>query len=357
MFTEVNYMEGKRIRYHRLRKGLTTEQLASMVGCTKAAISLYESDERKPNNEICMKIAKALEVPWVELLSNTNKSLVFNHISFRKKQKASKNDIELLKSDIEKRCESRISIMNILGGLDEKKYFVPKRLSFDDDIEKNAQIIRSSLGFPTSGPLFFITSVLELAGIIVLSFDCAEEIDGINGTVNNIPYIFFNSKIRTIERQRFTLIHEVCHLFFDETKTEKNEKEIEKYINQVAGTVLVPTDDIYSLFGRINRSLNTYIRNEVSKEYRVAPSCLITRLYEAGVITEMYYKKYFMFLNKNGGKKNEKSFLNKDWDSEDPTIFNQQVYLALSQELITASKAAEYLNIPLFDVMQNMKVE
>ena len=350
-------MNGKKIKYHRLRKGLTTEQLASIVGCTKAAISLYESEERKPNNEVCMKIAKALDVPWVELLSNSNESLVFNHISFRKKQKASKSDIELLKSDIERSCESRISIMGILGGLQEKEHFTPKKLSFDDDIEKNAKIIRLELGFPNSGPIYSITSVLEHAGIIVLSFECSEEIDGINGTVNNIPYIFFNSKIRTIERQRFTLIHEVCHLFFDETNTNKDEKEIEKYINQVAGNVLVPTDDIYRLFGRINRSLNTFIRNEVSREYKVAPSCLITRLYEANVITEMYYKKYFMFLNKNGGKKNERSFLNKEWDSESPTIFKQQVYLALSQELITASKAAEYLSIPLYDVMQNMKVE
>ena len=90
MFTEEKYMNGKKIKYHRLRKGLTTEQLASIVGCTKAAISLYESDERKPNNEVCMKIAKALDVPWIELLSNSNESLAFNHISFRKKQKASK---------------------------------------------------------------------------------------------------------------------------------------------------------------------------------------------------------------------------------------------------------------------------
>ena len=349
-------MLGKMIRYHRLKRGLTTEELANKVGCTKAAISLYESNDRQPSNETCIKIAQILDIPWVELLSSNEEKFVFNHISFRKRQKASKNDIEILKAEIEKRCISQVSLINILGGLSEEKAFKHKKLSFDSDIENNAKIIRSELGFPISGPLYSITSVLEHIGVIVLSFECSEEIDGINGTVNNIPYIFFNTKNRTIERQRFTLVHEVCHLFFDENKFNKDEKEFEKFINQIAGNVLVPSNDIYRIFGRTNRSLTVYLRNQVSKEYKVAPSCLITRLFEAGIITESYYKTYFQILNKNGGKRNEQSFLLNDRDLEKPTMFNQQVYLALSQELITASKAAEYLNVPIFDVYENMKV-
>ena len=40
-----------------------------------------------------------------------------------------------------------------------------------------------------------------------------------------------------------------------------------------------------------------------------------------------------------------------------PTIFTQQVYLALSEELISMSKAAEFLNVPLYEVIQNMRAE
>lgn len=90
MFTEVRIMVGKKIKYYRLRKGLTSEQLAKEVGCTKAAISLYESEEREPSKEICKTIATVLGVPWVELISRSNNKLVFDHISLRKKQKASK---------------------------------------------------------------------------------------------------------------------------------------------------------------------------------------------------------------------------------------------------------------------------
>lgn len=349
-------MIGKKIKYYRLKKGLTTEQLAKAIGCTKAAISLYENEEREPNAEICQNIANALDVPWIELFSRGEEKLVFNHVSFRKKQKASKKDIEILQMDIEEKCSERISLMNIVG-LINFKTFNPAKLSFAKSVKENAATIREVLGLPLNGPIYSVTNVVERAGIIVLSFECADEIDGINGLVNNIPYIFFNSKNRTIERQRFTIIHEVCHLFFNESEEGKTEKDIEKYINQVAGCVLIPDDDIYSIFGRINRNITIYLRNDVAKEYKIAPSCLLKRLFEAKVITERYYKGYFMLLNKNEGRKNEKTLLDPEKDSEQPTIFTQQVYLALSKELITISRAAEFLHIPLYNVMQKMRVE
>ena len=81
-------MVGKKIKYYRLKKGLTTEQLAKDAGCTEADISLYENEAREPSNETCKIIAAALGVPWVELISRSNNKLVFDHIniSFRKKQ-------------------------------------------------------------------------------------------------------------------------------------------------------------------------------------------------------------------------------------------------------------------------------
>lgn len=353
MFTEVKNMIGKKIKYYRLKKGLTTEELARAIGCTKASISLYESEEREPNPEICKNIANALGVSWIQLLSRDNKGLEFDHNNFRKIQKASKSDIEVLKTEIENKCSDRVSLLEILGLTVEKK-FKPKKLSFGENVEINAKKIRSALGLAISGPIYSVSNVLEHSGIIVLSFKCAEEIDGINGSVNGIPYIFFNSD-RTIERQRFTLIHEVCHLFFDDQ--DENEKEVEKYINRLAGNVLVPTEDIYRIFGKTNRSITFYLRDEFAKEYKVARSCLVNRLFETGVVTEMYMKRYFMNLNKHGGKKNEESLLDTKRDSEQPTIFNQQVYLALSEDLISVSRAAEFLHTPIYDVMERMRVE
>lgn len=348
-------MVGKKVKYYRLKKGMTSEELAKKVGCTKAAISLYESGDREPNSEVLKKIADILDVSWIKLLSNEDNKLNFEHVSFRKKQKASKRDIDLLTADIEKACADRISVMDMLGLIDS--HFEIKHLSINDDPSINASKIRKLLNLPLNGPIYSLTNVLEDIGIIVLSFECVEEIDGINGRVNGIPYIFFNSRIKTIERKRFTIAHEVCHIFFDESSINCSEKDFEKYINQVAGNVLIPNDDIYLIFGRTNRNLTVYLRNEVAKKYKIAPSCLINRLLECGVITEIYHKKFFIYLNKQYGRKSEPSLLDERLDSEEPTLFEYQVYSALNKELISMSKAAEYLKVPLYDVMQNMRTE
>lgn len=346
-----NIMLGKKIRYYRLKNGLTSDELANMIGCTKASISLYESDSRTPDGETSKKIADALGITLAKLFNKDDQNLLFDHKSFRKKQTVSKKEIELLKSEIEQECSKRISLLNILGDLPTKP-FKPKQLSMDSGVYENAKIIRKEINIPQFGPFYEITNSLENIGIIVISFACDENIDGLNGTVNNIPYIFFNSNIKTIERQRSTVVHELCHLFFNDLE---DTKENEKYITELAANVLLPSEDIFKEFGKTNRNITIYLRDTMAKRYKIAPSLLIMRLFESGVITESYQKNFFIYLNKNGGRKAEKSFLSEIFDSEKPTLFIRQVYRALSDELITASKAAEFLSVPLIDVMNNMR--
>ena len=344
-------MFGKRIRYYRLKKGLTSEELANEIGCTKGAISLYENDERTPNTEILQKLADIFGIPLIQLMGRDD-DLKFKHYGFRKKQSTSKKDIELLIGDIEQKCADRIFVIDTLG-LIGKDAFKAKRLSKDNGYDYNALAIRRALNLSSIGPIYSITRTLEDIGIIVLSFDCPEEIDGLNGVVNDIPYIFFNSKDRTIERQRFTLVHELCHLFFAH---DEEDKELERYINHLAGTVLISDIDLYREFGMLNHHITAYLRDSVAKKYKIAPSCLVVRLFEAGIITETYYRNYFKMLNSTVGKKKEPSFLDDIHDSELPSIFEHQVYLALSDDLITASRAAELLAVPLYEVMQNARM-
>lgn len=340
-------MYGRKIKYYRIKNGLTIDELAKQLSITKAAVSQYENDKRDPDFDALKKISHIFGISMIKLMPNNDSNFVFNHYSFRKKMSASQNEIELLKEDIETQCKNQIETMDLLGILPEKP-FKAKKLCAENDINENVKEIRNCLKVNDFGPIYSITNVLEKLGIIVITFDCADSIEGLNGVVNKIPYIFFNSS-RTIERQRFTLIHEFCHLFFNHL--DGFDTDFEKYINKLAGHVLIPDEDLFYEFGRTNRNLNVYLRNSVAKEYKIAPSCLISRLYESGIITKSYYHNFFKFLNAGVGKKNEKTLLNGCFDSELPTSFSQQVYRALDQELISKSRAAELLNISLNDLM------
>ena len=350
MLTEDKKMYGKKIRYYRLKQGKTIEDIAEAVGCTKAAISQYENDKRDPDFETSNKIASFLGVSWLDFITDSHNTLIYKHRGFRKKQSVNNHDIELLKIEIEELLADRYLIQDILGDADDK-HFRRRALSLNAAPSYNAMLVRRHIGVNSSGPLYSITRTLEDLGVFVISFPCESDIDGLNGWVNDIPYIYFNSK-RTIESQRFTIVHELCHLLFIPLM---DSKEREKLVNSVAGRVLISDEDIYREFGRTNHNISPFLRDSVAKKYKIAPSCLVTRLFESGVVTEQYYRSFFKKLNATVGRKNEPSLLNEKDDSETPVKYVNQVYLALSNEMITMSKAASMLKVPLYDVVRNVK--
>ena len=55
-------LKGKRLREARKAHNLSAEQLGSMIGVTKAAVSLYENEKRNPKIETLIEIMYALGV-------------------------------------------------------------------------------------------------------------------------------------------------------------------------------------------------------------------------------------------------------------------------------------------------------
>jgi transcriptional regulator with XRE-family HTH domain len=56
-----------RIKQARQKKNLTQEQLAAKLGCTKATVSRYETEDREPDLEMITRIAAALQVSVASL--------------------------------------------------------------------------------------------------------------------------------------------------------------------------------------------------------------------------------------------------------------------------------------------------
>lgn len=62
---------GSNIKKFRLKQKLKQSELAEKAGISRVAIGNYERDERTPNAEILLKIAKALDVTLSELMDLT----------------------------------------------------------------------------------------------------------------------------------------------------------------------------------------------------------------------------------------------------------------------------------------------
>ena len=327
---------------------MTIADLATKLGCTSAAISQYENDRRQPDMDVLNHLSAIFNVTPLDFLPGPIE-LSFDHCGFRTSKRTSDTEKEAFLMEIEDICSRQIEVLDILDLL-PKQPFKAINLDFNLDINEAAKIIRSQLGVTEHGPILSVVEALEKLGILLLSFDAGDSIEGCNGYVNDITYIFFN-KERTIERQRFTMIHEFVHLFFNHLDNV-DEKELENKVDKLTGMILIPDKDVFDEFGQTNRHITRYLMESVAREYIVAPSCLVRRLRDLGVVTDLYYRNFHKFLSARvGSRKNEESLF-KGKHAE-PIQFEQMVYRALGVNLITASKASELLKVPLYDVMNN----
>lgn len=72
---------GERIKKARESAGLSQQELGTQIGASTAAISLYESGERKPGLEFLINTAKALGVTLKELIEGYDKPPII--VSYR----------------------------------------------------------------------------------------------------------------------------------------------------------------------------------------------------------------------------------------------------------------------------------
>ena len=65
---------GRRIHHWRVRRGLTQERLAELVGLRQGSISNYERGRRELLISIALRICEALDIPLGELLPSQSDS-------------------------------------------------------------------------------------------------------------------------------------------------------------------------------------------------------------------------------------------------------------------------------------------
>ena len=158
-----------------------------------------------------------------------------------------------------------------------------------------------------------------------------------------------NSNILPTERKRFTALHEFGHLIM---KFDKNidDKAKEKLCHAFASEFLIPSKTFRDILGNIsNSALNMVAFAEIQRNFGISIDALIKKAKDEGMITGNRYKNYHIRKNSNPSFKQyvEKSRIEK----EQPSRFISIVYDAYSKSLISVSKAAILLNIPVNDVL------
>lgn len=347
-------MNLEKIKYYRLLKGYSQQQLADLCGLTKMSISHYEQGKREPENiEILKKICEVLGITFSTLIKEQYTTLDITYGDFRKNTKLLKKDEMYIKYQIKDYLTKFYNILDILGEDNIESSPLCSMLELSNDEENNALKLRNYLYFPLKGPIGNLINHLEDRGIIVVLVDIDNDnFSGINGMIKDRPYIAVNKNM-TMTRIRFTLAHELVHLMFAWPENLK-QSEIEKICNEIAGAFLFPKECAIKEIG-IRRYAVSISKDmiDVCEEYQISFSALIKRAEICGIITKTIYKEICIKINKLGLNKKELFIPIK----EEAKIFRQLVLRAASEEEISISKASELLDISYLDVLNMINME
>ena len=352
-------MFGERLKLARKKAGYSLRALSDALGnkVSAQAIGKYERNEMMPASDILTSLARELNVSLDYFLSNQVQELA--GVEFRKKSGTSVKDRSRVEATVIERIERYLSIEEILDleSAEWKKPFEARKLESFDDAEKLAIDLRRKWKLGTD-PIPNMTELLEEKGIKVLIIELPPRVSGLTCLVKRksphvpVPVIVVNSEMN-LERRRFTLAHELGHRLID----EKSKIDHEKASDVFAGSFLVHAEHLKKEIGAHRKVISYPEIIQLKRLYRVSGAAMIMRLKQAGIISDAAVSYAFQTFASSWRKEEPQPLeeVGKGAKYECPKRFQRLCFWALSERLISPSKASEFLQIPFHHVEEQLK--
>lgn len=299
---------GDKLRLARLLKGITQQQLGSLVSTTRQYIHQLESGSRQPAEDVLLALCEALSVTPPFFASQLATDVKPEQCHFRKRKTTPvglANRVLAYSTIFEQLVlyiQNYIDLPAInfpLVDHDATKYS-------NSEIEQAAESCRRLWGLGTNNPISNVTRALENNGIIITQFSgVSEKVDALS--VNRkYPIIVRNDAKESVCRMRFDLAHECGHFILHdgiETGKPQTESEADKF----ASAFLFPRAAFYKEFPDFRgRRLNWKLIYDLKIRWKLSVRAIIYRANYFGLITAQQYRSANVWLNKTGQSKKER---------------------------------------------------
>lgn len=346
-------MIGERIKQARKAAGLSLRMLAERAGVTAMAISKYETGKSTPSSGVLLSVANALGVRTEYFFRPVKVEL--QEVDYRKHSRLPVKALEQIKGDAIEQIERFLELEQLLPNGPVQSFKLPDNLppvvSAPDEIEDVAMYLRKAWDLGID-PIPVLTDMLEERGIKVLqSLAIPGDFDGIAAKVVGIPIIVVSSNAPG-DRQRFTMAHELGHLVLNGRLATGIDDESAS--NRFAGAFLAPASEVRKELGEQRAWLEPQELAALKKAYGLSMGAWMRRANDLGIMSAARYLEMVKYFRARGWHKKEPG---EQYPAERPQLFEQLVYRALGQNLISESKAAELLRLPLseFQNKRNMQ--
>lgn len=347
-----------RIALIRAQVGLTQEELGKAIGVTRQTVAAWESDEKRlPSVAQLNLVAKALRVPLTLLLKDEPETA--STLLFRADDPACLTSA--LRAILVKRASDYAAVEKIV----HTRGVIPESRPLDDCedeafVEQVAGQVRNWLGMGDLTPLGDVLALLEDRGLKVICHPLPDKLAGFSAYTDRWGAVIVINEAEPTERKFFTALHELGHLIFHRQEYAHPQAikgrgdPREKSANRFAGAALLPADVVKAelLPYKSRNWIPEPLLLDIKRRYWVSMRTVLMRAAQVGCISKEQCGRQIGTLNAKYGR-----------DSEGETALKQPkrlnrldrlVFQALTDDEITASRAAEILCVPIAEIREHL---
>lgn len=223
-------------------RAMGQQDLAEATGVSQGSLSKIENGLKQPDDEQAARIAGELKLP-LSFFAQSDRVYglpLSVHAMFRKRASTGVRVLDQLQAELNLRV---MHLRRFMKAVDVHAEF--ELPAFDlEDFGKSptavAEAVRRMWLIP-SGPIPSLTDVVERAGCIIIPCHFSSgAVDGVSLRLPGLPGLIFLNAGQPVDRQRFSLAHELGHLILHRQPTPAMEEEA----NEFAGAFLMPRKDI-----------------------------------------------------------------------------------------------------------------
>ena len=344
---------GERLRRARLMRGLTLREVAARLAesgtsLSHAAYQKYEKGLMGPDSTVLLALARLFGVDAGYFFRQ--KSVSLGTIEFRKLTHFPEREVKRVREEAADFFEKYLQIEEILE-------LAPAPLPRKDltgltpdqgdalawAAEEAAVMVRSEWKLGEAA-LSNVHELLEEHGVKVKEVTADESFDGFSGWADGrTPVIVLASWLKQdLPRKRLTALHELGHLVMN-LPAGLTHKQKEGLCYRFAGAMLLPAGALRARVG-VKRpgGISMPERLGTKADWGISISALMRRAADLGILTQSQLTSFHI------ANRNHRKVEPGRWEgSETADRFEQLVFRAASQELITRAKAAELLDVTL----------
>jgi Zn-dependent peptidase ImmA (M78 family) len=332
----------KRLRNARVLNGLSLKGLSEKMGglVSHNAIYKYEQGDMLPDSKVLIRLAEALAVKPDYFFRPFQCEI--GQIEFRKKSKLGARQIAAIREQVRDRAERYLEIESFLNI--QSAFVNPLDgwvIRGGEQVEAAVERLRGAWQLGLNA-LPSVVDMLEDKEVKVIELEAADGFDGLAGWANSrIPVIVLNQQF-TLERKRFTALHELAHLVlaFEEALSDK---ERESLCHRFAGAMLIPRETVFQELGKKRSHISIAELIPLREEYGISIQALMRRAYDLSIVSDSAYRQFCRQISPNRMEEGLGRYVGKEHSDR----FEQLVYRAAAEEIISLSKAANLFNMKL----------